>query len=210
MYQESEHILYYDEAIIAAHKPPWLLSVPGRKPEHKDSLSLRLEQRFGRVFVVHRLDCATSGVMIFARDPDSHRALNKQFQQRQVCKTYQAMAAGRCLLDQGELHVPLRVDWPNRPRQKVDWLSGKPSHTQWRVLERFADQTRFELTPITGRSHQLRVHLKCLGHPILGDRLYAPESAVVDQPRMLLHAQRLQLSHPVSGRVMDFWVDSPF
>lgn len=192
-------ILFEDADLLAVNKPPWLLSVPGRLPENKDSIALRAEQAYGEIFVVHRLDCATSGVMLLAKTKLAQREINKQFHDRKTQKEYVAIGAGKAPSVKGEVQVPLIVDWPNRPRQKVDLVDGKFAHTLYEVLDEQNDQVRMKLTPITGRSHQLRMHMLHLGLPIIGDRLYAPEPIAAASERMLLHAYKLTLTHPVTG-----------
>jgi tRNA pseudouridine32 synthase / 23S rRNA pseudouridine746 synthase len=202
-------VLHLDARIIALDKPSGLLSVPGRLPENKDSLALRVQAAFPGALTVHRLDGDTSGVIVMALDAEAHRALSLQFQERQVEKSYQALAWGQPDTDEGEINLPLMVDWPNRPRSKVD-PAGKPSRTHWRVQERLADRCRLMLTPLTGRSHQLRIHLAEIGHPILGDPFYATPAARALAPRLLLHAERLVICHPDGDRVLDLIAPCPF
>jgi len=207
----SETVLYADDHMLVAEKPAGLLSVPGRLPENKDCLITRLQSDYPDALTVHRLDMATSGLIIFARGPEAHRRLSKAFADRQVGKSYVAVVAG-ALTGRGEVDLPLITDWPNRPRQMVDHGIGKPSLTRYRVLECGEEQaiTRVELEPVTGRSHQLRVHMMAIGHPILGDVFYAPPEIEALSPRLLLHAGRLSLPHPVSGETMDFRSAVPF
>ena len=189
-------VLYQDANLVVVNKPAGLLSVPGRADDHKECVQSRLSVAIRDVLVVHRLDMDTSGVMVFAFDKDTHRHLSKQFESKTVSKTYICLVGGQVSEDQGEVDLPLRCDWPNRPLQMVDFDLGKPSKTLWQVLARKADQTRLELTPITGRSHQLRVHCKEMGHPILGDRFYASKDLVAKSPRLCLHAHVLEFDHP--------------
>lgn len=203
-------ILFYDQDILLCNKPPWLLSVPGRLPEHKDSLYTRVLDYFPSASVVHRLDCATSGIMLFALNKATERHLSIQFQKRQTKKQYQAVCDGICEQNQGTIDLPISVDWPNRPKQKIDFEKGKPSSTEFQVIEIGTHRSRFKLTPITGRSHQLRIHLKELGYPILGDRLYAPDAVVKLSERLLLHAEKLSFAHPANDRWMNFSVECPF
>jgi len=205
----AETVLYIDDHMLVAEKPAGLLSVPGRLPENKDCLITRLQADYPDALTVHRLDMATSGLMIFARGAEAQRTLSKAFADRQVSKRYIAVVAGR-LEGQGEVDLPLITDWPNRPRQKIDHEIGKPSLTRWRVLEAGESTTRVELEPVTGRSHQLRVHMMAIGHPILGDVFYAPADIEALSPRLLLHAECLTLPHPVSGEAMDFRSPAPF
>lgn len=202
-------IVFADDALIVLDKPSGLLSVPGRGPAHADCLSSRVQAQFADARIVHRLDMATSGLIAMARGAAMERALSIAFQQRQVEKRYVAVVAGLLGTDAGEIDLPLITDWPNRPRQKVDATLGKPSLTRFRVISRDASAgtSRVELTPLTGRSHQLRVHLMAIGHPILGDDLYAPEADRAASPRLLLHAAMLALPHPISGQTLQ--LESP-
>lgn len=204
-----EIIHFADDHMLVAEKPAGLLSVPGRLPENKDCLISRLQIDYPDALTVHRLDMATSGLMVFARGAEAHRTLSKAFADRWVSKRYIAVVAGR-LEGRGEVDLPLITDWPNRPRQRVAPKIGKPSLTRWRALAHEGDTTRVELEPVTGRSHQLRVHMMAVGHPILGDVFYAPPDIEVLSPRLLLHAECLSLPHPVSGEVMDFHLSAPF
>lgn len=204
------HLLYQDASILVADKPHDLLSVPGRAPDNRDCLLSRLQADFPTARIVHRLDCATSGVMVLALDADSHRHLSRQFQERQIGKQYIAHIHGRIEDDKGQVNLPLRCDWENRPKQIVDHAAGKTALTHWRILHRQADYTRVQLTPVTGRSHQLRVHMQQLGHPILGDRFYAHPEALAAADRLLLHALQLELTHPVSGERLSFQAPCPF
>lgn len=205
----SESVIYIDDHMLVAEKPAGLLSVPGRLPEHKDCLITRLQIVYPDALTVHRLDMATSGLMVFARGAEAHRTLSKAFANRQVDKRYIAVVAGELSAD-GEVDLPLIRDWPNRPRQMVDHATGKPSLTRYRIVERGEVTTRVELEPVTGRTHQLRVHMMAIDHPILGDDFYAPPEIEALSPRLLLHAERLSLPHPVSGDVMDFHSAAPF
>jgi len=194
-------VLYADPALVAINKPSGLLSVPGRGPDKADCASARVQARFPDALTVHRLDMGTSGLLLFARGLAAQRALSRSFEQRLADKRYEAVVAGLVNGDDGEIDLPLVCDWPNRPRQMVSQAQGKPSITRWRVLSRdtATHTTRLALTPLTGRSHQLRVHLMAIGHPILGDELYASPEAHAAAPRLLLHACRLALPHPVTG-----------
>ena len=205
-------LVHVDDALIAADKPADLLSVPGRGPQNADCLAVRLQAMYADALIVHRLDMATSGLIVFGRGAAVQRALSIAFAERRVAKTYVAVVDGLMREDAGEIDLPLIADWPNRPRQMVDASRGKPSRTRWRVLARDAGagRTRVELAPVTGRSHQLRVHLQAIGHPILGDTLYAPPPVADASPRLLLHASRLQLAHPVSGHALDLLSSPPF
>lgn len=193
-------IVYQDDQVIVAVKPNGLLSVPGRAPEHKECLISRIQQDRPEALTVHRLDCETSGLVILACNKESHRELSRQFHDRETHKRYIAMVDGLVSNDEGEINLPLMKDWPNRPKQKVDHEQGKPSQTLYKVISRTTETTRVELIPITGRSHQLRVHMLSLGHPILGDRLYGTELTMTKSSRMLLHALELGFHHPVTGQ----------
>ena len=199
--------LYIDAALVVLVKPAGLLSAPGRGPDKEDCLLSRGQPRFGELFLVHRLDMDTSGLLILARSREAHSRLSAQFRERRIDKTYEAMVAGRVAADWGEIELPLSCDWPRRPRQQVDFLRGRPSTTRFRVLNRDPAQgrTRLELTPITGRSHQLRVHCLALGHPIIGDPLYGKAGE-----RLLLHARRIAFAHPLSARPLAFEDAPPF
>jgi tRNA pseudouridine32 synthase/23S rRNA pseudouridine746 synthase len=173
-------------------------------------MTTRVQTLFADALVVHRLDMATSGLMLFARGVAVQRALSRAFAQREVHKRYVAVVHGVLDAEQGEIDLPLIADWPNRPLQKVDHEHGKPSLTRWRVIETDADRTRVELEPVTGRAHQLRVHLLAIGHPIIGDALYAPPGVLAGADRMLLHAAQLRFAHPVSGEPMTIESTVPF
>lgn len=203
-------ILHADHEILVVDKPSGLLSVPG-KGEHKaDCLIERLRGAYPQVLLVHRLDADTSGVMIFALTPHAQRHLGLQFEHRQTKKHYLARVWGHLEPKEGQVDLPLIVDWPNRPRQHVNHETGKPAQTDWKVLRHEADgTTRVRLSPLTGRSHQLRVHMLALGHPILGDPLYA-EGPARAFPRLMLHAESLRIRHPDGGRHMTFTAPCPF
>lgn len=196
--------LYQDDDILVLDKPAELLSVPGKALEHKDSLQLRVQRVYPTATIVHRLDMATSGILIMALNKPAHVHLSRQFENRLTSKTYFARVFGHVEGDAGEIDLPLICDWPNRPKQMVDHERGKPSQTQWQVVKRDQHSSLLQLTPITGRSHQLRVHMLALGHPILGDRLYATDSAKAMSPRLCLHAQMHQFEHPANGQIMRF------
>jgi len=199
---------YLDEALLVAEKPAGLLSVPGRGEENQDCVVRRLQAIHPDVLTVHRLDQVTSGLLLHARGKAMQAALSAQFAQRQVGKRYEAVVEGLLAADEGEVDLPLRVDWPNRPRQMVDTAQGKPALTRWRVLARdaVACRTRVALEPVTGRSHQLRLHLAALGHPIVGDVLYGALPA----QRVHLHAKALRFTHPVTGQTLAFESAPPF
>ena len=206
----EQDILFADDEIVVVNKAADLLSVPGRGEDKQDCLWRRVQQVYPTARVVHRLDYATSGVMVLALSAESHRHISIQFQERQTGKTYQAIVAGRIEAQKGLIDQPLRCDWDNRPLQMIDPVQGKPAQTHWQVIEQLDNATRVELIPITGRSHQLRVHMQHLGHPILGDRFYASEEQVSQSDRLLLHAQQLKFQHPVSGESLTFSAPLPF
>ncbi len=203
-------IVYRDQDIVVFDKPSGLLSVRGKLPEHQDSIESRAQRVWPKIGVVHRLDMATSGLMVWALNKPAHSSLARQFQERQTSKQYIARVYGQIEADEGLIELPLICDWPNRPKQMVDFNRGKKSTTYWQVLNRDTDSTRVLLHPITGRSHQLRVHMLSIGHPILGDRLYAHKKALALAPRLQLHAENLVFSHPVSGEKMAFVAPCPF
>lgn len=205
------HVLYEDAAILVIDKPTLLLSVPGRADDNKDCLITRLQENgYPDALIVHRLDWETSGIILLARDADSHRELSRQFHDRETEKAYTALCWGQPALDSGSIDLPLRYDPPTKPRHVVDHEQGKHALTFWRILERHADHCRVELTPITGRSHQLRVHMLSIGHPLLGDRLYANPEALAAHERLCLHASMLGFTHPVSGERLKFECPAPF
>ncbi len=210
MKNKSPEIIYADDHIVIANKPADLLSVPGRGPENQDCLVSRLQTTYPTIRIVHRLDCATSGVMVLALNPDALRHLSRQFHDRLTEKRYIADIAGSLDITEGEVNLPLRCDWENRPKQIVDFEQGKKAKTCWQKLQSFESHTRVALTPITGRSHQLRVHMQQIGHPILGDRFYAPTNVVKMSPRLHLHAEQLGLFHPVTEEKMSFCCPCPF
>jgi tRNA pseudouridine32 synthase/23S rRNA pseudouridine746 synthase len=201
-------ILHHDRDLVVIDKPSGLLSVPGRDPAHRDSALSRLQARFGVVYAVHRLDLDTSGVLAFATRRKAERALQQQFRERSVSKRYDAWVWGEVEGERGEVTLPLsRV--AGAPRSVVDAQGGRRAHTRWRVVARARGATRLALTPETGRSHQLRVHLAAIGHPILGDRFYAPPEALDRAPRLQLHAEWLELLHPYGGHACGFVARSP-
>lgn len=203
-------ILYQDDDLLIVNKPSELLTVPGKDPKHADCLIARVNRVFPTAKIVHRLDMATSGIICLAMNKGAHRHLSMQFQERQTAKRYIARIFGKLEQVTGSVDLPLICDWPNRPKQMVDHDKGKPSLTHFKVLEYEAQATRIELTPITGRSHQLRVHMLSLGHPILGDRLYAHPDALAAAPRLQLHAQMLTLAHPVTEQQLVFEAEPEF
>lgn len=193
--------------MLIANKPAGLLAVPGRGVDKQDCLSARIQEIFSDALIVHRLDMATSGLLLFARGESMQRELSRMFREREVAKRYVAVVAGRPDADSGEINLPLSVDWPNRPRSKIDPEHGKPSLTRYSVLDVSESQSRLALEPVTGRSHQLRLHLAAIGHPILGDALYGDARSA---PRLLLHACALEFRHPASGESLRFTHAVPF
>ena len=206
---EQPRLIHHDDQILVVEKPAGLLSVPGRGEDRADCLINRLRGAFPTVLLVHRLDMDTSGIMVFGLTPHAQKHLGQQFERRQVKKAYVARLWGRLEGKEGRVDLPLIVDWPNRPRQKVDHAEGRPAQTDWRVIRASDAETRVRLYPLTGRSHQLRVHMASLGHPILGDPLYA-EGSAADHPRLMLHAESLRLRHPDSNATMSFSAPPPF
>lgn len=208
-------VLYVDDALLVLEKPAGLLAVPGRGEDKQDCVSARVLRQFPDALVVHRLDMATSGLMLMARGAVAQRRLNDVFANRAVFKRYLAVVDGlpTTLPEAWNLiDLPIAVDWPNRPCRIIDTTHGKPSQTRWRLLSHDppTDTSRVELEPITGRSHQLRVHLKALGHAILGDALYAPPHALSLSNRLLLHASVLAFQHPMSEQSMQFTSEPAF
>ena len=202
-------ILHADHELLVVDKPAGLLSVPGKGPELADCLLTRVQAAFPQALLVHRLDRDTSGVMVFALTPHAQRHLSMQFEKRQTRKTYIARVLGRLAPASGTVDLPIGVDWPNRPRQMIDPENGRAAQTGYKVLRAGDSESRVRLSPRTGRSHQLRVHMLALGHPILGDPLYATGPAR-DHPRLMLHSQELRLRHPDGGRGMAFRAKAPF
>jgi len=205
-------LLYQDAHLLVLNKPAGLLSVPGRGEDKQDSLISRVQREFEDALIVHRLDMATSGLLVLARDAQTHRALSIQFQQRQVSKEYVAMVYGLPPENSGLIDLPLITDWPNRPKQIVDFVNGKASQTIYRILDTdlIQKRSRLALMPITGRTHQLRVHCQFLGYPIVGDRLYARVEQVEAEERLLLHAQGLGFTHPHSEEALSFTLPAEF
>jgi tRNA pseudouridine32 synthase / 23S rRNA pseudouridine746 synthase len=205
-------LLHEDDWCLVAVKPAGLLSVPGRGEANQDCLSTRLQSRYPDALVVHRLDMATSGLFIMGRGLAMQRGLARAFEQRQVDKRYVAVVTGEPARAEGTIELPIGADWPNRPRQQVDAERGRPSVSRYRVLGPgpLPGTTRLELEPVTGRTHQLRVHLMAIGHPIVGDALYAPEAAATAAPRLWLHATELRLPHPFTGEPVHWTSAAPF
>lgn len=203
-------VLHEDEHILVLNKQSGLLSVPGKAEEHKDCLETRAQERYPSALQVHRLDRGTSGVFIMALTSEAQRFVQQGFQRRLTEKHYVAEVFGVIEKDEGSIDLPLITDWPNRPMQKVDFERGKPSLTHWKVLERGERTTRVSLNPVTGRSHQLRVHLLELGFPIIGDDFYAPDEALALSSRLHLHAESLSLPHPKDRELVTFKAPCPF
>ncbi|WP_137702515.1 RluA family pseudouridine synthase [Marimonas lutisalis] len=201
-------VLHEDHELIVVNKPAGLLSVPGKGAHLADCLLTRVQVAFPTALLVHRLDRDTSGVMVFAATPHAQRHLGLQFEKRQTKKTYVAQVRGHMQPNEGTIDLPLIVDWPNRPRQMVCHDTGKEAITDFKVLKASDAESRVRLFPRTGRSHQLRVHMAELGHPILGDPLYSDDAGAF--PRMMLHAEELRLRHPDGGRGMRFRAKTPF
>ncbi|MDZ4828718.1 MAG: RluA family pseudouridine synthase [Phycisphaerae bacterium] len=205
-------ILFSDRWIVVAEKPCGLLSVPGIGPEKADCLVARLQANFSGARIVHRLDRDTSGVMVLARDADVHRELSRQFEQREIEKTYEAIVFGHTTEIAGIIDLPIRKQAMGSAIQIIDRVLGKPSTTRWRTLDRIESppRTRVELRPLTGRSHQLRVHLQAIGHPIVGDELYAPRDVFELASRLCLHSTKLAFTHPVTKLRREFYSTCPF
>lgn len=204
-------VVFADDTLVVVDKPPGLLSVPGRGADKQDCLLSRVQAVFPDALTVHRLDMSTSGLLLLARGPAMQSALSRLFRERLVDKRYVAEIEGCLADDSGEIDLPLICDWPNRPRQKVDFDIGKRSLTRFHTIYRDPSgrSSRVELEPVTGRSHQLRVHLAALGHPIIGDELYGSGSLDNDE-RLCLHATDLRFYHPVNGQVLHFHCEAPF
>lgn len=194
--------------MVVVDKPAGLLSVPGRGEAGQTNLAMQVQAVWADALVVHRLDQATSGLIVFGRGASAQRALSIAFAERRVYKRYQAIVHGLPEADEGDVALPLMVDWPNRPRQIVDLDKGKAALTRWRVMARGESRSHLALEPVTGRSHQLRVHMQVLGHAIVGDSLYGPQPTQAD--RLLLHATALHLPHPMRPEVLRFSSDLPF
>ncbi|MEM8851533.1 MAG: RluA family pseudouridine synthase [Pseudomonadota bacterium] len=203
-------VVHRDDDLLVVDKPQGLLSVPGRGDHLADSLLSRLEAEYPEVLLCHRLDRDTSGIMVFALTKAAQRAMGRLFETKRVKKRYIARVAGQVAAPSGTIDLPLIVDWPNRPLQHVNHDTGKPAITDWTRLAVEGDTTRMKLMPRTGRSHQLRVHMKELGHPILGDPFYADGPIRDAPPRMMLHAEGLKFEHPGTGRVLRLDVPCPF
>jgi tRNA pseudouridine32 synthase/23S rRNA pseudouridine746 synthase len=198
--QEEILILHKDDDLLLVRKPDLLLSIPGRHPLNKDCLVTRLQQRYPSASIVHRLDLDTSGIMVIPLNKPTHAHISRQFQLRQVEKTYHAIVYGVIPQDSGEIDLPIATDWSNRPLQKICPERGRSALTRYEVLQRETDRTRVLLKPVTGRTHQLRIHMREMGHPILGCDMYAHPEALAMAPRLMLHASTLAFEHPGTGK----------
>ena len=203
-------VIHRDEGFLIVSKPAGLLSVPGNKPQLQDCLETRVQARFPMATTIHRLDRATSGICVMALNLPAHRVIAMQFEKRKTQKTYRAVIAGGPSENEGVVDEALRTDWYNRPKQMVDNCLGRDAITHWKVLERLGDRSLVELTPVTGRSHQLRVHMQWIGHPILGDEFYAPPEIQHKADRLMLHAMSLAFDHPVTEQRLEFTNSCPF
>jgi len=197
-------VLYVDEAVLVLNKPSGLLSVPGKHPDHKDCLQSRAVAAYPSATTIHRLDMETSGIIVMALTREAHAHIGKQFERRKTKKIYIARLYGIVEADKGEINLPLICDWPNRPKQMVDHERGKQALTHYEVLEREKAATRVAFYPVTGRSHQLRVHALAIGHPILGDSLYGCNVSRAASTRLQLHAKSLTFFHPENGKEVIF------
>lgn len=216
-------IIYCDDSLLIVNKPAGLLSVPGRGMDKADSMTTRVQNKFPDALCVHRLDMSTSGLLLFARGKNMHSLISRLFREHKIHKSYIALVAGRMKITAGEVNLPLGADWPNRPRQKVDFTSGKPALTRYRVLENTENPNylsthqqepdfaanRVELEPVTGRTHQLRVHMAAIGHPIFGDALYGGAASKTVE-RLMLHARALSFVHPLKGVSLALIGEPPF
>ena len=198
--QEEIRILHEDDDLLLVRKPDLLLSIPGRHPLNKDCLVTRLQQRYPSASIVHRLDLDTSGIMVIPLNKPAHAHISRQFQERRVEKSYHAIVYGLLAEESGEIDLPIASDWANRPRQMICHERGRSALTRFEVLERGVDRTRVLLKPVTGRSHQLRIHMRELGHPILGCDMYAHPQALAMASRLMLHASTLAFEHPGTGQ----------
>lgn len=207
-------VVYADEAMVVLNKPSGLLTVPGRGPEKQDCLSKRAQARYPDALIVHRLDRDTSGLVVMARGLPAQRVLNLAFEQRRVDKRYVAVVTGQLPLTDTwqETNLPMLVDWPNRPKRTINYADGQQALTRWRCVatDTAANTSRVELEPVTGRTHQLRVHMQAIGHPMVGDTLYAPPDVQAQAARLLLHSGLLSVPHPVTGDVREFTVAPAF
>ncbi|VAW44973.1 Ribosomal large subunit pseudouridine(746) synthase @ tRNA pseudouridine(32) synthase [hydrothermal vent metagenome] len=204
------NVVYQDDDVLVLNKPSGLLSVPGRQVIHKDSLQSRAQQQYPTATTVHRLDMETSGLILMALNKTSHVNLSRQFEQREISKQYRARVFGHLHSASGQVEAPLICDWPNRPRQMVDYEKGKAALTHWQVIEAETQTTLVELKPVTGRSHQLRVHMMSIGHPIVGDPLYANDKALNFASRLALQSQSISFQALQDGSEMNFHLPADF
>jgi tRNA pseudouridine32 synthase / 23S rRNA pseudouridine746 synthase len=204
---DPDWLLYEDQDIVIINKPSGLLSVPGKSEANKTCVLTYLHQSHPDALIVHRLDMDTSGILVLARNKASHRHLSMQFQDRQVSKVYYALCAGQLEKTTGSINLPMRCDWDNRPKQIIDFIHGRHAQTDWQLLDQFNEYFSLALYPITGRSHQLRLHMQALGHPILGDNFYADTKSFMMTERLMLHAGRIIFTHPTTGENMK--IDCP-
>ena len=205
---QNLELIYRDASLLVVNKPAGLLAVPGRGADKQDCLSTRIQNEFTDALIVHRLDMATSGLIVFARGTEMQSRLSQMFREREVEKRYVAVVTGKVEPPTGEVNLPIIADWPNRPVRKIDFEQGKPSLTHYRMLayDTDADTSRVELEPFTGRTHQLRIHMAAIGYPILGDTLYGGRVA----ERLLLHARMLSFAHPLSGKILSLLSEASF
>jgi tRNA pseudouridine32 synthase/23S rRNA pseudouridine746 synthase len=203
-------VIYEDADLIVLDKPSGLLSVPGKDPRLSDCLEARARSRYPTASTVHRLDKDTSGVVVMALNKRAHGRIGIQFEKRQTEKFYEARVWGQMEGESGTVDLPLATDWERKPRQRVDFERGRNAVTDWQVLAREGNATRVKLMPVTGRTHQLRVHMLTLGHPIIGDAFYAEGEALMAADRLQLHAEMLGFAHPTDGRPMQFVIPCPF
>ncbi len=203
-------VLHVDDDILVVNKPSGLLSVPGKDPSLWDCVEHRARQSYPSAGMCHRLDKDTSGVLVLALNKRAHGKIGSQFEHRQTTKFYVARVAGIIEEDEGLVDLPLATDWLNKPRQRVDHENGRAAQTRWQVIEREANATRVKLVPLTGRTHQLRVHMKAIGHVILGDVFYADPEALAAADRLQLHAAELGFTHPTTGEFTTYSAPLPF
>lgn len=203
-------VLFEDNSVLAVDKPEGLLTVPGKRPDLADCLLARVRSQYKDALLVHRLDLSTSGVVVFARTRSAQRNIGLQFERRHAEKIYHARVHGIVASPAGKIEFPLAADWPNRPLQKVDFADGRPAVTEWEVLKVEQEASRLKLIPKTGRSHQLRVHMKEIGHPIIGDPLYGLSESGITADRLQLHAHSLRIRHPENGNEIAFTSPCPF
>lgn len=210
--EQQHEVIFADEHLLIVNKPNGLLSVPGRLAENKDCLISRVQQQYPTASMVHRLDCDTSGVMVIALHKDCHVALSRLFEQRKTQKSYTAIVYGQLEQTQGQIELPIICDWPNRPKQKICFDDGKKALTYYDVIhyDAAANTSRVKLTPFTGRSHQLRIHMAEIGHPILGDDMYAHAKAYKMNKRMCLHSTHLAFTHPFTHKELNFTIEPEF